>query len=82
MNHRIDNIVQFPLERRPSVRGCPQCGSSHEAWQIGRIIWGYCEDHEVRWVAADLKRVPSERLDRQQMRRGLEFLAAYTEVTH
>jgi len=82
MKQTASNIVPFPLERRPFVRGCPQCGSRHDAWQIGRLVWGYCEDHEVRWVAADLHSVPTERLDRQQMRRGLEFLAAYTEVSH
>ncbi len=77
-----NNIVPFPLQRRPVVRGCPQCGSCREVWQIGRLVWGYCEEHEVRWVAADLKKAPDERLDRQQMRRGLEFLSAYTEVSH
>lgn len=75
------NVVQFPLQRRAAVRGCPQCGTCHDTWQIGRLIWGYCRDHEVRWVAADLKSVPKERVDRQQLRRGLEFLASYTEVS-
>jgi hypothetical protein len=35
----------------------------------------------VRWVVADLKTVTPETMDRQHLRRGLEFLAAFAEVS-
>lgn len=77
-----DNVVPFPFHRRPSMAGCPQCGARTDVWQIGRLVWAYCVEHEVRWVAADLKQVVAENIDRGQMRRGLEFLASYIEVSH
>ena len=64
------------------MTGCPQCGARADVWQIGRLVWGYCVEHEVRWVAADLKKVVVDNIDRRQMRRGLEFLASYIEVSH
>ena len=76
------NIVPFPLNRRPVMRGCPQCGGRSDVWQIGRLLWGYCTDHKVRWVVADLQRVQGDNLDRRQMRRGLEFLSSFVEVSH
>jgi hypothetical protein len=82
MLDRPDNVVPFPLDRRPMMNACPQCGSRSELWPIGRLVWGYCTEHEVRWVAADLKTVHTDQLDRRQMRRGLEFLAGFIEVSH
>lgn len=77
-----NNVIEFPLNRRRAMRGCPQCGGRSDVWQIGRLLWGYCTVHEVRWVVADLPNVCLDRLDRRRMRRGLEFLAGYVEVTH
>jgi hypothetical protein len=64
------------------MRGCPQCGARSDVWPIGRLLWGYCTDHEVRWVVADLQQVRASNVDRGQMRRGLEFLASFVEVSH
>jgi len=77
-----DNVIAFPLARRPAMRGCPQCGACSDVWQIGRLVWGYCLEHEVRWVTTDLHEVREPHLDRQHMRRGLEFLASFHEVSH
>lgn len=77
-----DNVIAFPLSRSPTMRGCPQCGACSDVWQIGRLIWGYCVEHEVRWVTTDLHDVREPHLDRQHMRRGLEFLASFLEVSH
>lgn len=75
-----NNVVRFPLNRRDN-EGCPHCGKRTSVWRIGRLLWAYCEAHEVRWVAADLKIIPSGNLDRQQLRKGLEFLAAFDEIS-
>ncbi len=77
-----DNVIPFPLHRRRPMRGCPQCGGRSDVWQIGRLLWGYCTAHELRWVAADLPDVCLDHLDRRRMRRGLEFLSSYVEVSH
>lgn len=75
------NIVPFPLERRRRLNGCPHCGRRTSVWRIGRLAWAYCEAHAVRWVAADFKDLPPAGFDRQQLRRGLEFLASFDEVS-
>jgi hypothetical protein len=75
------NVIQFPLNRRRAMQGCPHCGTHSDVWRIGRLLWGYCDAHEVRWVVADLKTVTPETMDRQHLRRGLEFLAAFAEVS-
>lgn len=76
-----DNIVPFPQCRRRDLRCCPHCGTHSDVWQIGRLLWGYCDLHEVRWVVADLHHVAPAAMDRQQLRRGLEFLASFVEVS-
>ena len=81
MLERHDNIVPFPLHRRSEFRGCPQCGARGDTWQIGRLVWGYCTTHELRWIMVDLNAIPPMPVDRQQIRRGLEFLANYVEVS-
>lgn len=80
MPRHDNNVVQFPLNRR-AVQGCPHCGKRTSVWRIGRLAWAYCETHEVRWVAADLERIPPGNLDRQQLRKGLEFLSSFDEVS-
>ncbi|MFQ5547418.1 MAG: hypothetical protein ACE5G3_06565 [Gammaproteobacteria bacterium] len=75
------NVIPFPLGRRMSVRGCPHCGKQTNVWPIGRILWGYCSTHEVRWVVADYKNVVPETVDRYRLRKGLEFLSSFAEVS-
>lgn len=75
-----NNVVRFPLNQR-DTRGCPHCGRRTSVRRIGRLLWAYCETHEVRWVAADLKIIPAGNLDRQQLRKGLEFLASFDEIS-
>lgn len=76
-----DNVLQFPLSRRRDLRACPHCGTHSDVWQIGRLLWGYCDMHEVRWVVADFHAVPPDDLDRNKLRRGLEFLSNFVEVS-
>ena len=76
-----DNVVQFPLSRRRELRTCPHCGTHSDVWQIGRLLWGYCDVHEVRWVVTDYQDVAPEELDRNQLRKGLEFLSSFVEVS-
>ncbi len=77
-----NNIIQFPLQRRREYPGCPQCGASSDVWQIGRLLWGYCEAHEVRWVVANYESVTRATINRREMRRGLEFLSSFVEVSY
>ena len=76
-----DNVVRFPLERRREFSGCPHCGTQSDVWPIGRLLWGYCDRHELRWVVADRRQVLPETIDRDQLRRRLEFLARFVEVS-
>ena len=76
----VDNIVKFPLARRRELKSCPHCGCHSDVWKIGRLLWAYCDRHEVRWVVADYKTVTPETLDRAHLRRGLEFLSNFSEV--
>jgi hypothetical protein len=76
-----DNIVQFPLERRPNISVCPHCGTRSNVWQIGRLLWGYCEDHVLRWVVTDYHRAARATINRRELRRGLEFLSLYSEIS-
>ena len=78
----VDNVVPFPLSRRRELRSCPHCGTRSDVYRIGRLLWAYCDLHEVRWVVADLHQSSPESMDRQQLRKGLEFLSAFVEVTH
>lgn len=77
----FDNVIPFPLDRRLNVRVCPHCGTQSDVWPIGRILWGYCDVHEVRWVVADYKNVVPETIDRHELRKGLEFLSSFAEVS-
>jgi hypothetical protein len=52
MSATPSNVIRFPVEQRHTVRGCPHCGKRNDVWQIGRILWAFCETHEVRWVVA------------------------------
>ena len=76
-----DNVVQFPLTHQRELRTCPHCGSHSDVWQIGRLLWGYCDLHEVRWVVADYHSVAPASVDRNQLRKGLEFLSTFVEVS-
>ena len=77
-----DNVIAFPAHRTRQVRGCPHCGTRSDVWQIGKLLWAYCEEHEVRWVVADHSSVSRATINRQELRRGLEFLSAFVEVSH
>lgn len=81
MTFATDNVVQFPLSRRRDLRSCPHCGTRSDVYRIGRLLWAYCDLHEVRWVVADFHQSSPESMDRQQLRNGLEFLSAFVEVT-
>ena len=81
MTATADNIVQFPLSRRRDLQGCPHCGTRSDVYRIGRLLWAYCDQHEVRWVVADFHQAPRESMDRKQLRKGLEFLSAFVEVS-
>lgn len=81
MNGLPDNVIAFPLHRRREVQGCPHCGKRDDTWQIGRLLWAYCEAHEVRWVVADYSTVTKATINRRELRKGLEFLSAFTEIS-
>lgn len=81
MSANADNVIPFPLGRRQTIRACPRCGRQSDVWAIGRILWGYCENHALRWVVADYKKVIPESIDRQQLRKGLQFLSSFAEVS-
>lgn len=81
MPSTASNIVPFPLNRRRAIKTCPHCGSHSNVWKIGRLLWGYCDAHEVRWVVADYKSVTPDTMDRQDLRKGLEFLSNFAEVS-
>jgi len=77
-----DNVVEFPIGRRRDMKACPHCGTRTDLWRIGRLLWAYCESHEVRWVAADFRDAAPSTLDRERLRKGLEFLASFAEVSN
>lgn len=81
MATRPDNVIAFPLHRRRELSGCPHCGRRDDVWQIGKLLWAYCETHEVRWVVADYQDVTRATINRRELRDGLEFLAAFVEVS-
>lgn len=75
------NIIPFPLQRR-TLRACPNCGTQTDLWRIGRLLWGYCDEHEVRWVAADFRVNGPVGYDVNELRARLERLARFIEVSH
>ena len=76
-----DNIIPFPSERRRQIRVCPHCGTRSDVWQIGRLLWGFCTVHELRWVVSDRHQVTRATINRRELRRGLEFLSAFAEIS-
>jgi len=76
-----DNIIPFPLHRRRELNGCPHCGRRDDVWQIGRLLWAYCETHEVRWVIADYAGVTRATINRRELRKGIEFLSTFAEIS-
>jgi len=81
MSTTVDNVIRFPLDRRREIHGCPTCGKRDDVWQIGKLLWAYCETHELRWVVADCEGVTRATINRREMCHGLEFLATFVEVT-
>ena len=82
MDELPDNVIKFPVDRRREVRGCPHCGKRNDVWQIGRVLWAYCETHEVRWVVAHYGSATRATINRRELRKGLEFLSAFAEISH
>lgn len=81
MSANANNVIPFPIHRRLELRGCPSCGTRGDVWQIGKLLWAYCETHELRWVVADYEGVTRATINRREMCQGLEFLATYVEVS-
>lgn len=75
------NVITFPGHDCRSVSGCPHCGTQTDFWRFGRLLWAYCGEHELRWVAADFGRPASHGADRARLRHNLEFLSAFDEVS-
>ena len=82
MSAKTNNIIQFPVQPRRHIHGCPRCGVRSDVWQIGRLLWGYCERHEVRWVVANYESITRATINRRELRKGLEFLSSFAEVSH
>ncbi len=82
MSTALANVIPFPVHRRRDVRGCPHCGARNDVWQIGKLLWGYCEAHELRWVVANYNGVTRATINRCELRKGLEFLSSFVEVSH
>jgi len=76
-----DNVIAFPLHRRREMNGCPHCGRRDDVWQIGRLLWAYCEAHAVRWVIADYRAVTRATINRGELEKGLRFLSTFVEVS-
>lgn len=82
MPAQTNNIIQFPVHRQRPIHGCPNCGARSDVWQIGRLLWGYCERHELRWVVANYASITRATINRRELRRGLDFLSSFAEVSH
>lgn len=81
MSLSADNIIHFPVQRRHQNHGCPQCGQRNDVWQIGRVLWAYCEKHELRWVVANYESVTRATINRRELRKGLDFLSSFVEIS-
>jgi hypothetical protein len=81
VNPSSAKVVPFPLDRRRTVQCCPHCGTYSDVWKIGRLLWGFCNQHEVRWIVADYKTAAQDTMNRQHLRKGLEFLARFAEIS-
>ncbi len=81
MSATLENVIEFPLHRRREMKACPHCGKRDNVWQIGRLLWAYCETHEIRWVVADYKGVSRATINRRELRKGLEFLSVFVEIS-
>lgn len=82
MARLADNVIPFPLNRRPPMRGCPQCGGRSDVLPVGRVLWGYCEEHETRWVVVERGADGKPGLDRRRLRLCLARIASFVEVSH
>lgn len=71
-------IIPFPVRRR-RVSHCPQCGSQTDLWRLGRLLWGFCDDHQLRWVVADLEENVADTLPDLER---LETLSGFAEVSY
>ncbi|MEM8983889.1 MAG: hypothetical protein AAGC71_12740 [Pseudomonadota bacterium] len=72
------NVLRFP-SARARLATCPHCGTITDTHRIGRLLWAYCDAHEMRWVARDFGTVPpSESPD--HVAQSLALLSRYAEV--
>ncbi len=81
MSLSASNVVPFPTRSSQTDSGCPHCGTHTELWRIGRILWGHCREHELRWVIADLQEPMPGTIDLVQLRERLELLSDFVEVS-
>lgn len=81
MSALASNVVEFPLERCRNVGACPHCGTYSDVRRVGRLLWAYCDAHEVRWVVADDQSMVPGKLDRHRLRKVVEFLSSFAEVS-
>ncbi|MDH3645918.1 MAG: hypothetical protein OER80_04010 [Gammaproteobacteria bacterium] len=82
MSLTANNVLPFPTWSRRKVGACPNCGTHTALWRIGRLLWGHCHEHAVRWVAADLNDAGPGMIDLGQLRERLERLSQFVEITH
>lgn len=81
MAHAHRKVLKFPLERRRAIRLCPHCGRQSDVWRIGRLLWGFCDRHELRWVVADFRSAVPLTANSAETRQRLERLSAFAEIT-
>jgi len=77
-----DNVIPFPAHSSRPMSACPSCGMQTDLWRIGRLLWGYCDEHEVRWVVADFQETGPATIDLVELREKLQRLSELVEVTH
>lgn len=76
-----DNVVAFPVAQREHLSTCPHCGTLTNVRRFGRLLWAYCDNHRLRWVARDFQQASPGLQSRGQLRRNLEFLSSFVEVS-
>lgn len=80
MSGASENVIPFPAHACRVTQGCPQCGTQTNFWRFGRLLWGYCDEHELRWVAADFGH-PAASYNVRSILENLKFLASFDEVS-
>ncbi len=81
MSCRNSNVIPFPGVSARAPVTCPACGRHSGLRRLGRLLWGVCNRHELRWVAADLGDAAVRDYDRAQLRANLNYLSRFAEVS-